>query len=170
MLRAVAAVLAAALSSGSLRADTVPELGPVPRLAEKGLTVEFVTGGYKMKLSRSAAEGLREALKRIDNEKEIGELLRDTAKDLTNEKVANELQVLALMISRETPKFKKSLDENMGENGVIISVYGLQRGKDRPLLRAFGRAVLPEEIKEQAKLLLAMAQTQGIFWKIEARQ
>jgi hypothetical protein len=146
-----------------------PELAPPPRLAEKNLQVEFMTGGYKLLLSRQSAERLRDGLAKFDNEKAVGDWLRNLAKDSSDEKTAASLELAAFAITNELPKFRKALDTNLGEHGVTITVYGLPRGKDRPVLRALGRALLPPEMQEPARVAMAISRTTPLYWKVEAR-
>jgi hypothetical protein len=147
-----------------------PELIPPPRLAEPPLRAEEITGGYKLYLTHSAAERVRKALNKIEDEQGLADTLRGVAKDLNDGEVPLQVEILAHAIAREVPAFKKSLAEKMGDEGVTITVYGLPRKvKDRPVLRAIGKAVLPPDLQEQARALLTMAKTTPLYWKIEPR-
>jgi hypothetical protein len=146
------------------------EILPPPRPAEPPLRAEEITGGYKLYLTRSAAELLGKALNKIEDEQGLADTLRGVAKDLNEGEVPLQVEILAHAIAREVPAFKKSLAEKMGDQGVTITVYGLPRKvKDRPVLRAIGKAVLPPDLQEQARALLTMAKTTPLYWKIEPR-
>lgn len=165
----IAVVALAGLVSSPVAARAEPELAPPPRLAEKNLQVEFITGGYKLLLSRPAAERLRDAMKNRVDENAIADVLRNAAKGLDDEKTTATLELAARVITSETPKFRKALEDHMGEHGVTITVYGLPRGKDRPVLRALGRAFLPPEAQEQARALMAITRTTPLYWKVDER-
>jgi hypothetical protein len=146
-----------------------PELLPPPRLAERAVQVELINNGYKLLLSRPAAERLRDTLRQLEGEQQVADAIRGAAKGLDDEKATASAEVLAWVITRETPRFKKSLDEKMGANGVTVTVYGLQRGKDRPVLRAIGKALLPPQAQEKARAVLAITRTTPLYWSIDPR-
>ena len=163
----------------------LPEVAPPPPAVGPRVSVAAAPGGYRITLARGPAELLRDALDGAD-EKQIAKALRDEAKkrkddpDKPDADNAATLELVAFLVSTQLPAFKKSLRENMGPHGVVISIGGLQAPKvqfrrPRPKLERAAEALrnamplLPEEAREVVEALRAVARTTPLVWKIEPR-
>jgi hypothetical protein len=140
---------------------------------------ESIKGGYQVTMTRAAAEKFRDALDVIRDEKSLAEALREAAKSPAAKDAGTSpaLEVVALVLSTQVPQFKKSLAENLGANGVVVRVYGLQRDKlfrkPRPILQRaveVAREVLPDDAKGQLDAVLTAAKTTPLVWKVEPRK
>lgn len=145
------------------------ELAPKPREVEPALKFEKITAGFQITMNREKAEGLLKLMKKVDNEKEIGELIKRLGKDDKDLESQAWNLYLFTAVTKEAPAFKKNLEEKMGENGVVIKMYGFDRSKDRPVLKAIGKAVLPKEMQDQAQGVITMINTRALIWRIEGR-
>lgn len=157
------------------------EVAPPPHLPAPPVALAAVKGGYQVYLNRSTAELLVGALDRAD-EKQIAAMLKKMAKerkqaDPDDQTVAT-LEMVALVVSTQLPGFKKSLAENLGPRGVVITLTGLQTAtvkfkKPRPRLEKAAEVVrgimplLPDEAREVVEALRAVARTTPLFWKVE---
>ena len=167
-------------------ADAPPvEIAPAPHVPASPVAVIPVKGGYQVTLNRGTAEMLRDALANAD-EKEIATSLRKMAKDKKDgaepdERTAATLEMIAFVVSTQLPGFKKSLTENMGPGGAVITLTGLQAAtvkfsKPRPRLEKALETVrgvlplLPDEAKEAMDAMRAVARTTPIFWKVEPKE
>ena len=167
----------------------LPPVAPPPAAVGPRVSVSAAPGGYRITLARGPAELLRDALDGAD-EKQIAKALRDEAKRRKDEKKddpdgpstdnAATLELVAFLVSTQLPAFKKSLRENMGPHGVVISVAGLQAPKvqfrrPRPRLERAAEALrnamplLPEEAREAVEAMRAVARTTPLVWKVEPR-
>ena len=151
---------------------------PYPRVA-----IAAIKNGYTVSLNRSTAEMLRDALAKAD-EKELAATLRKMArerkeKDPNDEMVAT-LEMVAFAVSTQLPGLKRSLAENIGEQGAVITLTGLQTPtvqfrKPRPRLQKAAEIVrgvmplMPDEAREVVEAMRAVARTKPIFWKVEPR-
>jgi len=174
-------MLAVVLFGSTARADELP-VAPPPH-EPTPLAVAAIKGGYTVTLNRESAEMLRDALNGTD-EKEVAATLRKFAKDKKaadpDDKTAATLELVAFVVSSQLPGFKKSLTENIGPRGTVITLAGLQADKvkipNRPKLEqalAIVRGVmplLPEEAKDVMEALRAVGRTTPLFWKVEARE
>ena len=159
------------------------EVAPAPHVPSPPFSLAAVKGGYRVSLNRRTAELLQDALDRID-EKELAAKLRERAKekkeaDPDDETVAT-LGMIAFAVQTQLPGFKKSLAENMGPDGVVITLTGLQKPtvtfkRPRPRLERaaeLARGVmplLPAEAREAVEAMRAVARTTPLFWKVEPR-
>jgi hypothetical protein len=153
----------------------------VPPVAGPAVRVTTRDNGYQVALSRPAAERLRDALDRVQDEKGLADAVRDAGKQLAAndpdpEAAAARVEVIALMLSGQLPQLKKALHERMGEYGVTIRVWGLQRERvlkrDRPRLRRAveaARAALPDDARETVDALIVAARTTPLTWKVDPR-
>ena len=159
------------------------EVAPFPRVPSPAFAIVAVKSGYQVSLNRRTAELLRDALANAD-EKELAATLRQKAKERKqadpDDSTVATLEMIAFAAQTQLPGFKKSLAENMGRDGVVITVTGLQAPevkfrKPRPrLVRAaeIARGVmplLPGEAREVVEGLRAAARTTPLFWKVEPR-
>ncbi len=175
------------------------EVAPVPRLIAppvpvdtRPVRVEEVPGGYRVTLSREAADRLLAGLNQTD-EKGIATLLQDEAKRrkeppadggpadpdkvAEDQKLATTLDLIAVVVSTQVPAFREALRTKTGPNGAVVTVTGFQQEKvfrkPRPRLERIGKAVrqfLPEEERMTFDGLRAMARTTPLFWTVEPRQ
>jgi hypothetical protein len=158
-------------------------VAPAPHLATGPVSVTAIKNGYRITLNRSMAETLRDALANA-NEKEIASYLRKAAKEKKDadpeDKSAVTLEFIAFAVASQVPGFRKSLDQNIGPSGAIITVTGLQAetvklpGRLPRIERAIetARAVmplLPESAREAMESLRAVGRTTPLFWKVEPR-
>jgi hypothetical protein len=165
-------VLALLFTTATLRGQNIePELGPMPREALPSFKVEKITAGYQVTLSRENAELLLSMLKKIKNEDAIGELLRMATKDVTEPENVAKIEYLFLAITKETPAFRKALEEKLKDNekGVVITVYGVVQGKERPVLKSIGKAFLPKDINEKAEGIMTIVRTRAALWRIDSK-
>jgi hypothetical protein len=155
------------------------EVAPAPHLPSPPFAVVAIQGGYRVSLNRNSAEMLRDALENTD-EKELAARLKKKAQERKEANPDDEsvktLELAAFAVATQLPGFKKSLDENMGPNGVVITMTGVQTPQvkfKRPLVaKAAGvvRAAMPlmsDEARETIEGLRAMGRTTPLFWKIE---
>ena len=160
----------------------VVEVAPAPHLPSPPFSVFAIKGGYQVALNRKSAEMLSDALERID-EKELAERLKKKAQERKeanpDDETVKTLEMAAFGVAAQLPGFKKSLAENMGPNGVVITMTGFQTPQvkfKRPLFaKAAGvvRAAMPlmsEEARETIEGLSAMARTTPLVWKVEPRE
>ncbi len=160
------------------------EIAPTPHTPAPRVAITPVKGGYQVSLNRATAELLRDALDKAD-EKSIAAQLRKMAQDKKeanpDDQTALTLEGVAIVVSSQLPAFKKSLGEQMGPGGVVITLTGLQSPtvkfkKPRPRLEKAAEVVrgvmplLPDEAREVIESLRAVARTTPIFWKIEPRE
>lgn len=163
-----------------------PEVAPPPHVAYAPVAVTAVKGGYQVALNRRTAELLSDTLDRTD-EKDIAAALRKMAKERKegadadpDDKTAATLEMVAVVVSSQLPGFKKSLHQNMGPDGVVITLTGLQGPpikfkKPRPrlekALEAFRRAepLMPDDARNAIEALRAVATTTPLFWTVEPR-
>ena len=160
-------------------------VAPLPHVPLPPVSIASVKGGYRIALNRHSAELFRDALAKSD-EKEIAATLRKISRDKKAEtknpddQTAATLEMIAFVVSSQLPGFKKSLAENMGPNGVTITLTGLQAPKvkfarPRPRLERALETVrgvmplLPDEAKEAVDAMRAVARTTPLFWKVEPR-
>jgi hypothetical protein len=161
----------------------VVEVAPAPHLPSPPFSLAAVKGGYRVSLNRRTAELLQDALDRID-EKELAAKLREKAKERKeadpDDSTVATLEMIAFAVQTQLPGFKKSLAENMGLDGVVITLTGLQKPtvtfrKPRPRLERAAELVrdvmplLPAEAREAVEAMRAVARTTPLFWKVEPR-
>jgi hypothetical protein len=160
----------------------VVEVAPAPRPAAPPFSVVAIKGGYQVTLNRKSAEMLRDALEQTD-EKQLAEKLKKKAQERKeanpDDETVKTLEMAAFGVAAQLPGFKKSLAENMGPNGVVITMTGFQAPQvkfKRPLFaKAAGvvRAAMPlmsDEARETIEGLSAMARTTPLVWKVEPRE
>src|SRR5947209_19315612 len=97
--------------------------------AEPAVRVEALKDGYRVTLTRAAAERFRGALDTTD-EKSLADTLKqmakdERAKDEESERAAR-LDVIAVVLSGQIPQLRKAMQENVGPNGATIRVGGVQ--------------------------------------------
>ena len=160
------------MSAGTASAQS-PEVLPPPRPVEEEqpARIELTRSGYDIILTRRAAEKLRKTLDTFTQEQMIADALRAGAMNEEDAEVREALELAALLISREVPKMREALRENMGPNGVVISVYGIESKpkRDRPLLRRIGQA-LPPDLQEKARKIIKVARTTPVYVGVEPRE
>jgi hypothetical protein len=160
------------------------EVAPPPHVPYPPVAFVAVKGGYQVFLNRATAERFQDLLARTD-EKDLAENLRKLAKDRKeatppDEDTAATLEMIAFVASSQLPGFKKALSQNMGQNGVVITMTGLQKPsikfkRPRPrlerALQAFRQAeqLMPDEARGAVEALRAVATTTPLFWKVEPR-
>jgi hypothetical protein len=163
----------------------LPGVAPLlPELPAPPFSLTAVPGGYRVTLNRQTAELLCDALGRVD-EKDLTAALKKAAKDRKeadpDSDTAKTLELLAFATASQLPGFKKSLAENMGPGGVVVTVTGIQAPgivfkRPRPLLEAgFGAMrrvmpLLPEDARDAVEAMRAVARTTPLFWKVEPRE
>jgi hypothetical protein len=160
----------------------VVEVAPAPHLPLRPFAVVAIQGGYQVSLNRNSAETLRDLLEKTD-EQDLAARLKKKAQERKeanpDDETAKTLELAAFAVATQLPGFKKSLDENMGPNGVVITMTGLQTPQvkfKRPLVAKAAGVVraamplLPEETRGTIEGLSAMARTTPLFWKIEPRE
>jgi hypothetical protein len=152
-----------------LQADEI-ELLPPPRVAEPPLKFEKITGGFQVSMSRTNAERLLDTMKMVKNEEALGDLIKSVGANSTDEYTQALTIYWTHVVTKEMPAFKKALEQKMGPNGVVVKMYGFDRTKERPVLKAIGKAFLPKEVQEQAQGIMAMVNTKALFWRIESRE
>lgn len=154
----------------------VVAFSPAP---EPPVRFETIKGGYQVTLTRPATDKFRDALDAVQDEKALADSLRDVAKTPAAKDAGTSptLEIVAIVLAGQLPQFKKALADNLGENGVTIRVYGLQRekvlAKPRPILQravAVAREVLPDDAKGQLEAVLTAARTTPLMWKVEPRK
>lgn len=174
-------ILAAMLITSSVRADELP-VAPPPH-EPTPVAVAAIKGGYTVTLSRETAELLRDTLNDT-NEKDLAANLRKFAKDKKaadpDDKTAAKLELIAFVVANQLPGFRKSLSENIGPRGAVITLTGLQAERvkipNRPRLeQALATArnimpLLPDEAKDVMETLRAVGRTTPLFWKVEPRE
>ena len=159
-------------------------IAPAPHAALPSVAVVPVKGGYQIALNRATAEMFRDTLATTD-EKDIAAKLRKMAKDKKeanpDDPTAATMELIAFVVSSQLPGFKKSLAENTGPRGAVITMTGLQSQtikvpKSMPRLEqalATVRMVmplLPEEAKDALEAMRAVGRTTPLFWKVEPRE
>ena len=169
---------------GAARAEQPLAIAPAPHVPAPPVSVVAVKGGYQITLNRATAEMFRDTLATTD-EKDIAATLRKMAKDKKDanpdDKSAGTLELVAFVVSSQMPGFKKSLSENMGPGGAVITMTGFQSQtikvpKSMPRLEqalATVRMVmplLPEEAKDALDAMRAVGRTTPLFWKVEPRE
>lgn len=160
-----------------------PEIAPPPRAAGPAVAVEAVKGGYRVTMSRGAAERLQLAVDQTD-EKDVAASLRDLARDkkegaTPDPEGAAKLELIAFLVANQLPGFKKLLRENTGPGGAVITVTGLQAPAvkfGRPRLdRIAGRVrgvmpLLPDDARGAVEALRAVGRTTPLSWTVEPRE
>lgn len=160
------------------------EVAPIPHVPNPPVAVAAIKGGYQVSLNRRTAEMFQDTLARTD-EKDIAAALRKMAKDrkeaaTPDEDTAATLEMVAVVVSSQLPGFKKALRENMGPNGAVITVTGLQAPaikfkKPRPRLEKALETfrgvmpLMPDEARDAVEAMRAVATTTPLFWKVEPR-
>lgn len=158
-------------------------IAPLPHEPHSPVSIAAIKGGYTVSLNRATAELMRDALEKAD-EKQLAAMLKKMAKerkekDPDDQTVAT-LEMVAFVASTQLPGLKKSLAQNIGPQGAVITLTGLQSAtmqfrKPRPKLEKAAEIVrgvmplLPDEAKEVVEALRAVARTKPIFWKVEPR-
>lgn len=150
--------------------------------ASRPVIFEPLANGYRVVLSRDAAERLRDALNRIDDEKALAEQVREAAKqfppaaDGTPDPTAARLELLAVGLSGHLPQLKKALATKIGPNGATVRVFGLVKGPPadprRPRLRRaaeLAKEAMPDDLKAQVTGALVMARTTPLTFTVEPR-
>jgi hypothetical protein len=158
------------------------EVAPAPRLPAPAYSMAAIPGGYQITLNRRTAELLQSALENAD-EKELAAMLKKKAAERKeanpDDETVKTLEMIAFATATQLPGFKKSLAENMGPNGVVITLTGLQAPKvnlKRPRLAKAAEIVrgvmplLPGEARDTIEALRAMGRTTPLFWKVEPRE
>ena len=158
------------LVSSHSRAE--PELAPPPRLVESHVRFEPMVGGYQIILTRKASEKLRDALTAVGDGKPYTELAKLAVKELNDPDAEKKIDMLAFIVRTQAPSMKKSLDENMGAGGAVIKVFGLENKRipDRPLLKAFGEAFIPPDVREKMETGIKVINTTPLYWRVEGRK
>jgi hypothetical protein len=159
------------------------EIAPEPHIPYPPVAIAAIKNGYTVSLNRSTAELMRDALEKAD-EKQLAAMLKKMAKERKEKDPEDEtiqtLEMVAFVVSTQLPGLKKSLAQNIGPQGAVITLTGLQTEtvkfkKPRPKLEKaaeFVRGVmplLPDEAKEVVEALRAVARTKPLFWKVEPR-
>jgi hypothetical protein len=157
----------------------VVEVAPPPRRPAPAFAVAAIEGGYRITLNRGTAELLQSALDQTDP-KELAETLKKKAQERKEanpeDQTAKTLELAAFAAATQLPGFKKSLAENLGPGGVVITMTGLQAPQvkfKRPLVAKAAGVVrgvmplLPDEARETIEGLRAMGRTTPLFWKVE---
>lgn len=162
--------LLALFTSSALLLSGEIELLPPPREVENPLKFEKITGGYQVTLGKKNAERFLDALKMVKDEAALGDLIKSIGQDSKDEQTQLLVTYWTHVVTKETPAFKKTLEEKMGQKGVVIKMYGFDRTKDRPVLKAIGKAFLPKDVQEQAEGFRAMINTKTLYWRIESRE
>jgi hypothetical protein len=169
-----------------IRADVPLAVAPAPHVPCSPVSFAAVKGGYRVSLNRATAEMLADALMNTD-EKEVAASLRKIAKDKKegasnpDDQTAATLEMIAFVVSSQLPGFKKAMSDNMGPQGVVITMTGLQAdkikfAKPRPRLERALETVrgvmplLPEEAQEALEAMRAVGRTTPLFWKVEPRE
>jgi hypothetical protein len=162
----------------------VVEVAPMPHVPYPPVEIGAVKGGYQVALNRRTAELLRDALEKTD-EKNLAATLKKMAKERKekdpDDQSVKTLEMVAFVVSTQLPGFKKSLNENIGPRGAVITLTGLQAPmvkfkKPRPRLEKAAEIVrgvmplLPEEAQEVVEALRAVGRTTPLFWKVEPRE
>ena len=164
-----------ALAAGAF-ADEAPEvINAKPReIVAMPLEIETIRGGYQMKLNRAMADGLLTGMKQVDGgEEALAKRISGMADRTISKENKAKLELLSYGIAVQSPEFKKSLEKNMGKNGVVIQVYGLENKlltvplSERPFLKGIFEKVVPEIAQDETKKLLKMARTMPMYWKIQ---
>jgi len=149
--------------------------------AEPPVRVESLKDGYRVILSRPAAEKFRSLLDTVQDEKALAESLRGMAKDKREENpdsdTAATLEIVALVVGNQVPALKKALDEHTGPAGATIRVYGLKREnilkRPRPRLRRIAETVkgaLPDDARATVEGVMEAARTTPLVWTVEPRK
>lgn len=160
------------------------ELAPAPHAPYPPVAIVAIKNGYQVYLNRATAELFRDALENADP-KELAAMLRQKArerkeKDPEDQTIAT-LEMAAFVTATQLPGFKKSLAKNIGQNGAVITLTGLQTPvvqfkKPRPILQKAAGVVrdvmplLPGEAKEVIEGLRAVGRTKPLIWKVESRE
>lgn len=159
------------------------ELAPAPHTPYPPVAIRPIRNGYTISLNRATAELFRDALEKAD-EKELAATLRKMARDRKeqdpDDQMIATLEMVALVVTTQLPGLKKSLAQNIGPQGAVITLTGLQSSqvkfrKPRPRLEKAVEVVrgvmplLPAEAKEVVEGLRAVARTTPLFWKVEPR-
>jgi hypothetical protein len=148
-----------------------PEPIPVPPnpveapAAGERVRMELVTGGYQFQLPRPAAEKVRDFLTDKVDADALAKLLTALQKD---ENTGAATALVAGVLAKDVPAFKKDLTEKMGEAGVTVRVYGVRRGKDRPKLRMIAQA-LPEPARDKVQKGVTLLKTVPLHWTVTPR-
>lgn len=158
------------------------EIAPPPRVVVPPVAIAAIPGGYQIRLNRVATDRLQGILDRTD-EKEVANGLRQLAKGQKeganpDEEAAAKLELIAFLVSSQLPGFKKSLRDNSGPGGAVITVTGLQAPavkfrKPRPRLERAVEVVrgtmplMPPEGRDAIEALRAIARTTPLLWKVE---
>ena len=149
--------------------------------AEPPVRVESLTDGYRVILTRSAAERFRAGLDRVRDEKALADTLRDVAKgerdkDPDSETAAT-LETVAMVVGTQVPALKKALDDGTGPNGATIRVYGVKRDtilkRPRPRLRKLieaAKGALPDDTRATVTGVMEAARTTPLMWTVEPRK
>jgi hypothetical protein len=128
--------------------------------------IELTTGGYQIQLPRAAAVKIRDFLNDKIDEKGLAAALMELQGD---EKLEPHVALVAGVLARDIPAFKKELNDKMGADGVTVRVYGVRRGKDRPRLRMIAEA-LPEPAKDAVIKTAAVIKTVPVHWTVTPRE
>jgi hypothetical protein len=171
-----AIILGQALLGIALQNPDLP-IAPPPRPVGPAIELNPVPSGYQILLNHTTAIRFREVLDQAD-EKDIAAMLKELATTKEDQDEAAKLNLAAFLVASQMPGFKKSLRDNLGRGGVVITVSGLQ-GKDvktgKPRLdrafRVLGRVspLLPAEARDTVEAIRSMARTTPLAWKIEPR-
>lgn len=180
------AVLSCGIAPPDLPLLPPPEavaIAPEPHEPVPPVSLAAIKNGYTVSLNRATAELLRDALEKAD-EKQLSSMLKKMAKERKEKDPADEtvqtLEMIAFVVSSQLPGLKKSLAQNIGPQGAVITLTGLQTDtvkfrKPRPKLEKAAEIVrgvmplLPDEAREVVEALRAMGRTKPLFWKVEPR-
>jgi hypothetical protein len=146
-----------------------PELAPPPRLCESHVRFERTLGGYQVILTRKASEKLSHALKVVGDGTPGTEFAKLAVKELNDPEAEKKVEFLAFIVKSQAPALKKSLDEQMGPQGAIIKVFGVDN-KLVPEPPPIARAFIPLKIREKMDTGLKVLNTTPLYWKIEGRK
>lgn len=144
--------------------------------AEPAVQYESLKDGYRVTLSRDAAERMRDLLLKVDREKEIAEWIREQATLTESEERAERLEMIALILANHIPALRESMRNNVGDYGSTIRVFGTRKdtilAQPRPRLRRIIEGVkltLPRETRAGLDNMMDAAKVTPLIWNVDPR-
>ncbi len=154
---------------GNTENKLIEELAPMPKEVEPDFQFKKLKNGYEFILSRSASEELLDSLNQFTYEEFVGKVIRGVTHESKQKEIVLGGEVFAIAVSKGAPAFKANLAKKIGKKGVVIRVYGIKKGKDRPLLRFGTKLIVPKEYHNHVDAVMTVVRTQAYYWNIEKR-
>lgn len=156
------------LGPAALRAGDPPQEEKPVRFEELPAEANARRGsnGYRVIMTRPAAEKLRETLQQDVNERKLAATMAQWTTDIRG-------KLLAVVIAANVARFKQELGDKLGPSGVVITVTGPKPSdllKENPSQADARDEMIKGILPRKLKGIFAAINTVPLFWTITPRE